>query len=499
MKREERHNFARDTFSRVAPSGWALALAASVEQGGHAPVCVVEHDDGRRGVFRCLLPDSDRTDIARFYRELRILTDRISHANVVPLLAWTQDDETQWYISELGVPLHSYWEERKSRTTDPNQLAHEAVRIIRQVADGLAVCHAEGVIHRDIKPKNVVMKLGVPEPWPMIIDFGVAFEEDDERISSANGTVGNTRYSPNLMQWRSDEIPPWIDVFELAQTLLWMLETKPQKHYWNRPVDWRYVRFDPGLHEVHASGIRALAAACSTQDVAPRDATEMLRLIESLLPTRNPDHKPDTDFCDLADQVLIGQSKAKLEEVDNQELHDACLPTATTFYRSVRSAIEEWHIAAAATLPIKKTTDESLEGLNLITAREDVHRCRKTLYGLQLGTGKSQRNFRIICQAIPPHRIPDEDGRMSRWRRDLPLESNIVTFIFQISSRWRDGQNPWITLASDGTPTRRIIRGDGRAGGSITAPEVTSKDTVVQDLVAQLSDRDMWQEIGRPS
>lgn len=496
VKREERHAFARDTFSRVAPDGWKLVETASVEQGGNAPVCVVEDDDARRGVFRCLLPNIDSTGIARFYRELRILTQRISQKNVVPLLAWTQDEETQWYINELGVPFHPYWEERNRTAADPDQLAQQGVHLIRQVAEGLAVCHAEGIIHRDIKPKNIVMKLGVLEPWPMIIDFGVAFEEDEERISSANA-VGNTRYSPNLMQWRSDEVPPWIDIFELAQTLLWMLEVKPQTHYWNRPVDWRYVQLDPSLNEVYASGVRALAASCSTQEVAPRNAAEMLQLIESLLPTCSPDAQVPPDYGVLADQILIGQSKAKLEEADNQERYNACLPMAAALYKNLRASIEEWFIRAEATLPIKKGVDVSLERLDLLRAKEHVHWCRKTLYELQLGRQESMHQFRIVCQAIPPHRIPGEDGRLPECRRILPKNSNILTFLIFVTARRRPGRAAWITLGADGVPHHHTTRLRDEISHGLNTVGPTTADDVKELALTMLNDESMWQELGR--
>src|SRR5581483_2590724 len=192
--KQERFEYARATFRQVAPRGWTETPTAATAQGGHSGVCVVEHQDGRKGVFRCLLPDATDVMKKRFYRELEIVP-KLNHKNIMRLLDSTIDREKQWYISELGVPLDIYWSERRKQlVNDPAGLLREAVEVCKGVSAGLGAAHSHGIVHRDVKPGNIIMVSGDQGCRPVLIDFGIAYVEDEERITQWDEAVGNARY-----------------------------------------------------------------------------------------------------------------------------------------------------------------------------------------------------------------------------------------------------------------------------------------------------------------
>jgi serine/threonine protein kinase len=71
--------------------------------------------------------------------------------------------------------------------------AEQAIALIRKVADGMAYCHASGVIHRDLKPENILV---TDEGQPIIMDFGLALTKGSHRVTYSNltATMGTPDY-----------------------------------------------------------------------------------------------------------------------------------------------------------------------------------------------------------------------------------------------------------------------------------------------------------------
>jgi serine/threonine-protein kinase len=147
--------------------GDAYILERELGGGGMSRVFVAEETAlGRKVVVKVLLPELAATvNIERFRREIQ-LAARLQHPHIVPVLAAG--------ISE-GLPYYTMpfieGESLRARIARSGELpVPEAARILRDVLSALAYAHAHGVVHRDIKPDNVLLT----GHHAVVTDFGVA-------------------------------------------------------------------------------------------------------------------------------------------------------------------------------------------------------------------------------------------------------------------------------------------------------------------------------------
>jgi Tol biopolymer transport system component/tRNA A-37 threonylcarbamoyl transferase component Bud32 len=139
-------------------------IESFVGAGGMGEV-YVGHDAtlGRRVAIKILPPGCDAERVSRFLREARAAS-ALNHPNIVSVHDAGSADGLHYLAMELieGVPLSQWLSRRPS-------LARR-LELMAQVADGLARAHAAGIVHRDIKPDNIM----IGEGFAKIVDFGVA-------------------------------------------------------------------------------------------------------------------------------------------------------------------------------------------------------------------------------------------------------------------------------------------------------------------------------------
>jgi serine/threonine-protein kinase len=142
--------------------------------GGMSSVFVAEETAlGRRVVIKILPPElAHAVSSERFRQEIR-LAARLTHPHIVPLLAAGESDGLPYYT----MPYVEGESLRARLARGPLPLA-EVVSLLRDVARALAYAHEHGVVHRDIKPDNVLLTGGTA----MVTDFGVA-----KALSAATG------------------------------------------------------------------------------------------------------------------------------------------------------------------------------------------------------------------------------------------------------------------------------------------------------------------------
>ena len=212
--------------ARVGPYRVVGPLGA----GGMARVYrAIDETLGREVALKVLLPGSaDDEGRARFLREARALA-RIEHENVVRVFASGEDDDIAWMALAYvhGDPL--------SALVGPDGIDEEsACALCAQVARGLAAVHGVGVVHRDVKPDNLIVD---DEATVKILDFGVAQIQgvDGGGFVTRAGVVVGTPHFMAPEQARGAPVDARADAWGLGATLFLLLCGRPP--FWRTDND----------------------------------------------------------------------------------------------------------------------------------------------------------------------------------------------------------------------------------------------------------------------
>jgi eukaryotic-like serine/threonine-protein kinase len=160
---------------------------------------------------------SDMRHAARFEIEARLLF-RLDHPRVVGVHDYFQDDSSQYLVMDLvdGVDLADVLEERG----DPGLPVSEAVEYTRQACEALEYVHDQQIVHRDVKPENLI----VCDGEIVLVDFGISHLHDPERAPTLGlGTPGYI--APEVVL--TGRTSPRSDVYGLAATLWTLIVGSP--------------------------------------------------------------------------------------------------------------------------------------------------------------------------------------------------------------------------------------------------------------------------------
>jgi eukaryotic-like serine/threonine-protein kinase len=174
-----------------------------IARGGMGEVYEVEDNflENAHVALKMILPKfaSDRDTQKRFQQEV-LLARKVTHPNLCPIYDIFHCDEPAPPFSFLTMrllPGHSLAE----RLTEVRCLPpDEAIVVFRQAAEGLAALHAGGIIHRDIKPNNLMLERDGSKVQLWITDFGLA-RLDDPEFTRTQGVLAGTRgyFAPELL------------------------------------------------------------------------------------------------------------------------------------------------------------------------------------------------------------------------------------------------------------------------------------------------------------
>ena len=153
----------------------------------------------------------DATYLMRFRREADAAA-RLNDPHIIPIHNYGEIDG-RLYVDMRLVEGRDLEEVMADGPMQPGR----AVRIIEQVAKALHAAHQAGLVHRDVKPSNILLDA---DDFAYLIDFGIARAVDDSRLTEAGFAPGTLRYmAPERLQGNPDDEDGRVDVYALACSL----------------------------------------------------------------------------------------------------------------------------------------------------------------------------------------------------------------------------------------------------------------------------------------
>jgi serine/threonine protein kinase len=192
----------------------AYEIVGALGQGGMATVYKAYHERLDRFVAIKLMHASflqDEDFRARFQREARIVA-RLEHQNIVPIYDYAEHENMPYLVMKHieGMTL-------KRRAIKTGLTLHETYGFLNKIADGLDYAHKQGILHRDMKPSNILVD---KNDMPYITDFGLArIAEAGSSTISHDMMLGTPFYiSPEQAQGSKD-LDSRTDIYALGVIL----------------------------------------------------------------------------------------------------------------------------------------------------------------------------------------------------------------------------------------------------------------------------------------
>ncbi|WP_369828064.1 protein kinase [Mycobacterium sp. 852002-51163_SCH5372311] len=198
--------------SRVGTTFGKYKIVGVVGKGGMGEVYeAYDNEIGRTVALKIIKSQyaDDRRYRLRFERESRAAA-KLQEPHVIPIHGVGEIDGCLFIDMRLvrGTDLQTILEEQP---LDPER----AVSIVSQIAAALDAAHADGLIHRDVKPQNILV---TPADFAYLVDFGIAEVIGDTRLTQAGARIGSWAYmAPE--RFGDKEITPAVDIYSLACVL----------------------------------------------------------------------------------------------------------------------------------------------------------------------------------------------------------------------------------------------------------------------------------------
>lgn len=319
---------------------------------------------------RILQEEHDDEIVQRFLREAR-LAAHLSHRNIAAVYDAGVDGGQLYFTMEYveGITLQKAMARRTLPTGEALSL-ERLIEIAKSVADALAYAHAQGIIHRDVKPSNVLLDL---EGKVKLADFGLALALGSSRLTAPGNVLGTPAYmAPEQVQAMSPT--PAIDVYSLGVLLFEMITGKLP---FNEASPW-------------ATAMKRVQEDAAFPDSWP-ESFELQFLVMKCL-QRKPECRPTArEAADSLGRILADrQGRRRFEDV----LRSACCEIPSTRIENESWLVPTWGVVIVATLrgfPLESTPEHEWDQGGLLSeyyrwTRSVVQSLRGSVIRLQGGS-----------------------------------------------------------------------------------------------------------------
>ncbi|WP_157560260.1 serine/threonine-protein kinase, partial [Microbacterium sp. H83] len=286
------------TLEVVSPTAALLdgryVLHEPVGRGGMATVYRAEDTHLERTVAIKMIHEGEGafSSLDRAHNE-KLLLASVSHPRLVTLYdAQLQPRRPQYLVMEF-VDGPTLADRMAQGPLPPRQVA----RILRDLAQGLAAVHEAGIVHRDVKPSNVLLARERGGPWAAkLADFGIACSIGSSRVTRPGVVLGTFTYmAPE--QLRDAEPTPAVDVFALGLVILEALSG------------------EPGYPAIGASR-QATVSRLLTPPSIPETVPEEWRALLTRMTSLEPDDRPRAgEVMRAARELLRGEATDEHDDI----------------------------------------------------------------------------------------------------------------------------------------------------------------------------------------
>ncbi|GEM_PF-3381773 len=191
-----------------------------IGRGGMGTVYKARKDDGQMVAMKILPPlfARDEAKVDRFLKEAASAS-KLDHPNIVKCYDFGQDGDVHFIAMELvvGKSVGDLIKEKRAVKIE------ESLRIIKSAARGLAAAHEKGIIHRDMKPDNIMInRNGVIQ----VADFGLARDVQASSSLSGSGEIVGTPYYISPEQIDCQDVDAKADLYSLGATIYHLITGK---------------------------------------------------------------------------------------------------------------------------------------------------------------------------------------------------------------------------------------------------------------------------------
>jgi serine/threonine protein kinase len=308
-----------------------------------------------------MLPEAHLKDpvfVQRFLKEARAAA-RLNHPNIVQIYNFGSVDGT-YYLAMEFVGGHSLGHHLRERRFSEN----EALDLVRQACRALAVAHAEGLVHRDIKPDNLML---TERGEVKLVDLGIAKRiDEDQAITQTGFSVGTPHYiSPEQIRGQKD-IDARADIYSLGATLYHLVTG-------HRPFE--------GTSGAHVMSMHLVDPLPDPRRYVPELSEGICRVLRKMMAKDREERYPDIAILEVdLHRIRAGQtprpSEPSVSAVATSVLEGRAAPAARPAFDPTTLAKIEENLATSigpmARIIVRKTarTAVSLEALCEELARQ---------------------------------------------------------------------------------------------------------------------------------
>jgi serine/threonine protein kinase/formylglycine-generating enzyme required for sulfatase activity len=394
-------------------------LVHLIGQGGMGQVWEAEQTSlERRVAVKFVRPERlTQRYLELFAREARA-GGRLHHPGIVTVHSFGRSDGLAWIAMELvedAWTLQDFLDEAARAVEVPEGYDRDVARFVAEIADAMAAAHEAGVIHRDLKPQNVLI---TRDDRPKVTDFGLARLTDEAALSHTGEFVGTYFYmSPEQVGVPNGGVDHRTDIFSLGVVLYELLALRRpfEGDTWHQVAAQIAHRDPPDLRSIRSRVPRDLAVIASKALEKERDrrfqsmadfAADLRRHLGNE-PIRA---RPPTPLERAVKWSKRNPAKSAAAAIASVAFTAIALLLAANL-RANRNLKEERSNLAAANVALEAKSTEALDN------------ARRALTGEQQARDEKDRADREAAEAIAAR---DEVLRLSALQRleDLAVEAD---------------------------------------------------------------------------